>query len=153
MHTTRKLLATLALASSLGACASVPGPLAPLDHELARMTRQPDDPAKDAWKTADEMALVRAGDCEDFAAFSFAWLQAHGLHPRLAIGTRPGEGQHAWVEVEVDGQTWFADLDRVSDRRPAWRPLGPGAVQLLRTIKGGPAWPAGRADLADHQRS
>jgi len=141
----RKLLATAALASSLGACASVPSPLAPLDHELARMTRQPDDPARDTWQTAGQMASTRVGDCEDFAAYSFAWLQARGFHPTLAIGTRSGGGLHAWVEVEIDGQTWFADLDRVTQQRPTWDPLGPVAVELVRLAKGGPAWPEERA--------
>src|SRR3982751_737246 len=145
MH--RKLLAAAALVSTLGACATttVPSQLAPLNQELARLTIQEDAPGNDTWLSAAQMAQRGAGDCEDFAAFSYAWMKAHGLNPKLAIGSPPGPGYHAWVEVEVGGETWLADLDRVAQRRPLWRPMGPGAVALQQVTKFGPEWPAERA--------
>lgn len=96
------------------------------------------------------------GDCEDFAAFSYATLRTAGVPAQdlqlvaadlglrqLADG-RPARVLHVWLEAEIAGRTWTIWNRQV--RAGAWRErelLSPTEVAALVDDRFGPNWPYG----------
>ena len=62
------------------------------------------------WQPPDEFEKRKAGDCEDFALWTWRQLLGMGLDARVVFGThgRYGIG-HAWVEYFQDGKCFLLE--------------------------------------------
>lgn len=156
------LLGSVALAQPNGR-AVAEGPLPPLlaglQAQLAPFRYCADevtDAGADWWDFWWGLPERGCGDCEDFAAFSFARLRAAGVPARdirlraadlgvryLADG-KPARVLHVWLEVELGGSTWTVWNNQV---RPGAQHragmLQPKQVQALIDDRFGPNWPYG----------
>jgi hypothetical protein len=152
----RWLLLALAMSVAAGcAVRTVPIGSTPYDGQIERLNRRlcteadspvcalrraleesrqfryvPDEPGTDIWMTPREFETAGQGDCEDFAVWTIqrAWSLFRGLDIRLVIGRVKFGGGHAWVELVVGGQVWWAD--------PSMRPyarLAPASAFRDRT--------------------
>ncbi len=150
------LLGTARVAGAAG----LPPALAGLEREL-KAFRYCDDEVSaegaDWWGFWWSLPERGCGDCEDFAAFSYARLRAAGVPARdvrlvaaevgrrhLADGGPPARLLHLWLEVEASGGTWTVWNGQV--RPGAWRErplLAAGEVAALVEDRFGPNWPYG----------
>lgn len=139
--------------------ASLPPALATLQAELNHYAWC-EDPVvggqADWWGFWWTLAETGCGDCEDFAAYSFARLRALGVPAEslrleaaevgdatLADGGR-ARVLHVWLEAEIDGRTWTIWNRQV--RAGAWRErplLNEAETAALVDARFGPNWPYG----------
>jgi hypothetical protein len=154
------ILALAAVARPSEAALSLPAPLAVLRAELANFRYCADEVAAegdDWWGFWWSIPERGCGDCEDFAAYSFARLCQLGVAERAIrlmaaeIGElRPGANGpatlvHVWLEVELAGATWTVSNREV--RAGTWRGgrrmLTAAEVAALVDRRFGPNWPYG----------
>ncbi len=70
------------------------------------------DDGGDAWQTPAETVARGAGDCEDKALYLHHLLRVKGIDSQVVFGVQnvvASTNGHAWVECEVDGQTYVLD--------------------------------------------
>ena len=154
------LLALIAAARPAEAALALPAPLAVLRAELVNFRYCPDEvcaEGDDWWGFWWSLSERGCGDCEDFAAYSFARLCQLGVDER-AIGLMAAEigaqtpiagGTatlvHVWLEVELAGATWTVSNREV--RAGPWRTgrrmLAAAEVADLVDRRFGPNWPYG----------
>ncbi|MCE9519741.1 MAG: hypothetical protein K8R87_09345 [Verrucomicrobia bacterium] len=74
----------------------------------------------DAWQTAAETQKLGTGDCEDSSIYLADWLIARGFNARVALGHYAERGGHAWVIVQLDGETYLLECTNpeVNTSRP-----------------------------------
>jgi hypothetical protein len=139
---------------------SLPGPLKTLQAELSRFSYCPDEACvegDDWWGFWWSLPDRGCGDCEDFAAYSYARLRQLGIAEgaiRLMaaeVGQQPRQGGepatlvHVWLEVDVDGRTWTVSNRQI--RAGTWRQgrriLSRAEIDTLVDRSFGPNWPYG----------
>lgn len=137
----------------------LPQPLAVLQSELAKFPYCPDEACSegaDWWGFWWSLPEQGCGDCEDFAAYSYARLEQLGI-PRddvrlmaAEVGEQPlpdgglAKLLHVWLEVSLDGSIWTVwnrQIRHGSERRG--RMLTDQEVQALVDERFGPNWPYG----------
>ena len=70
------------------------------------------DEGGDAWQAPAETAARGAGDCEDKALYLHHLLRQQGIDSQVVFGVQNVlllKNGHAWVECDVDGQTYVLD--------------------------------------------
>lgn len=153
--------AALLTCGTQAAAAGLPPVLTGLERELGRF-RYCDDEIRDGradwWGFWWSLPERGCGDCEDFAAFSYATLRARGvpagdirlvaadLGPRLLADGKPARVLHLWLEAKIAGRTWTIWNGQV--RAGAWREralLSSAEVASLVDDRFGPNWPYGLA--------
>lgn len=154
-------LALLGLPRSLAAAeATLPPPLASLAAELRQFSYCPDEACSegdDWWGFWWSLPERGCGDCEDFAAYSYARLRELGVaadaihlmaaelgEQRLSDGAM-ADLLHVWLEVDLGGQAWTVSNRQI--RKGVWREgrriLSPAEVDELVDRSFGPNWPYG----------
>lgn len=139
--------------------ASLPPALAILQAELQRFSWC-EDPIvggqADWWGFWWSLPEAGCGDCEDFAAYSYARLRDLGVPAedlrlegaQVADATLADGGQarvlHVWLEADIGGRTWTIWNRQV--RAGAWRErplLSQAQMTELVETRFGPNWPYG----------
>ena len=138
---------------------ALPPLLAGLQAQLAQFRYCADeitDAGADWWDFWWGLPERGCGDCEDFAAFSFARLREAGVPMRdirlraADLGTRrladgkPARVLHVWLEVEYGDTTWTIWNNQIrpgTQRRTGM--LQPEQVRSLVEDRFGPNWPYG----------
>jgi hypothetical protein len=138
----------------------LPPPLAVLRSELQRLALCPDEVTRagaDWWAFWWMLPEQGCGDCEDFAAYSYARLEQLGVPGRdlqllaAEVGeTVLGNGErvqllHVWLEATIDGRVWTLWNRQI--RAGSWRHgrkvLRPEEIAALVDDRFGPNWPYG----------
>ena len=147
-------------AAQAGKDGPLPPPLARLWGELSRFRYCPDDVCADGedwWGFWWSLPERGCGDCEDFAAYSYARLRHLGVPAadiRLMaaeVGDRKlsdGESAvllHLWLEVALDDATWtvWNRQVQVGTWRRGRRMLSREEIDELVDRNFGPNWPYG----------
>jgi len=144
---------------STPAAEALPPPLATLQAQLAGYRFCADEIVggrADWWGFWWTLPERGCGDCEDFAAFSYATLRRAGVpesdlrlmaaevgQERLGDG-KPARVLHVWLEAEIAGRSWTIWNREI--RAGAWRrqkPMDRDAVAALVEDRFGPNWPYG----------
>mgnify|MGYP001323127189 CR=1 FL=1 len=153
------LALTAAAARAEAAPELLPEPLATLQTELAGFRYCPDEvceAGEDWWGFWWSLPERGCGDCEDFAAYSFARLEQLGVpHADLRVmaaevGAQvlsdgsPAKLLHVWLEVDLAGDTWtvWNRQIRVGTARPGPL-LSRAEIDELIDRSFGPNWPYG----------
>lgn len=88
-------------------------PLGALKHALeeSRRLRYVSEAPRAPWKTPKEVDEAGGSDCKNLAIWTInrAWELAPGMTIKLVVGKMKFRGGHAWVEVVVGDQAWWAD--------------------------------------------
>jgi len=101
----------------------------------------------DYWMPPEQFEKVKAGDCDDFALWTWRQLLAMGYHARFVVGNagRYGDG-HAWVTFSEDGRTFLVE--------PLAASLGPKRPRLS-TVRYQPGisvgWDGERLHYYEHE--
>lgn len=138
---------------------ALPPVLARLEAELQRFRFCADEAlpsGADWWGFWWSLPEKGCGDCEDFAAFSYARLRQAGV-PAAAIRLmaaeageealadgKPARVLHLWLEVELAGDLWTVSNRQI--RSGSWRErelLSAAEVEALVEERFGPNWPYG----------
>jgi hypothetical protein len=138
---------------------TMPAQLQPLRAELLRFHYCPDEAGpegEDWWGFWWSLPDRGCGDCEDFAAYSYARLEQLGVERGamrlMAAGVgqlRQRNGEQAellpvWLEVDLAGETWTVWNQQI--RPGTWRSgsmLASADVEALVDRRFGPNWPYG----------
>ena len=138
---------------------TVPAQLQPLRAELLRFHYCPDEAGpegEDWWGFWWSLPDRGCGDCEDFAAYSYARLEQLGVERGAMRLMAAGVGQlrqrngeqaellHVWLEVDLAGETWT--VWNRQTRAGTWRKgsmLASADVEALVDRRFGPNWPYG----------
>jgi hypothetical protein len=139
---------------------TLPSPLAALQAELANFRYYPDEACAegdDWWGFWWSLPERGCGDCEDFAAYSYARLRQLGVEDgavrlmaaevgeqRLSDGG-PAILVHVWIEVDLAGQIWTVSNRQIQlgSWRTGRRMLSRTEVDELVDRSFGPNWPYG----------
>ena len=68
---------------------------------------------------------IGAGDCDDMVTALAAMLEAIGFHTRfVAIGFKPGDFNHVFLQVMLPDQSKWISLDPTEPNGVGWQPSG-----------------------------